>query len=112
MSEAVVKKLPDSVTLSPEVLTTPIGDSLMLLDLGSGVYYELEGVGSRIWQLLAEQTTPSEVAHQISVEYGISEASAADDLVDLLNELSASGLLSYEGGPPASQPRRGFADPE
>jgi hypothetical protein len=84
----------------------------MLLDLASGVYYELEAVGSRIWQLLAEQTTPAEVAHQISVEYGVSEASAAEDLIDLLDELSASGLLSYDGGPPPSQSPRGSADPE
>jgi len=112
VSDAVVKKLPDAVTLSPEVLTTPIGESLMLLDLASGVYFELEGVGSRIWQLLAEQTAPAEVAHQISVEYGVDEASAADDLLDLLNELSASGLLSYDGGPAPSQPPRGPADTE
>lgn len=103
MSEVVSKQLPDSVTLSAEVLTTPIGDSLMLLDLASGVYYELEGVGSRVWQLLAEETAPAEVAHRISVEYGVNEAAAANDLIDLLEELSASGLLSYAGGPEPSQ---------
>jgi hypothetical protein len=110
VSEVVLKKLPDSVTLSPEVLATPIGDSLMLLDVASGVYYELEGVGSRIWQLLAEQAAPADVARQIGVEYGVGEASAANDLVDLLEELSASGLLSYAGGPERSKAKGESAD--
>lgn len=66
----------------------------MILDLSSGVYYELEGVGSRIWQLLAEEKTPAQVAHQISAEYGVSESSASNDLAELIEELSASGLIS------------------
>jgi len=100
VTDPAPKKLPTTITLSPEVLSTPIGDSLMLLDLASGVYYELEGAGSRIWQMLVEETAPAEVARLISREYGISEANAADDLFDLLYELSASGLIFYDGGPP------------
>jgi hypothetical protein len=89
----VLKKLPDAVELSPDVLSTPIGDSLMLLDLVSGVYYELEGVGARIWQLFDEQMTPAQVANQVSVEYGVSTTEASNDLADLLEELSTSKLV-------------------
>jgi hypothetical protein len=102
VSEAILKKLPDSVTISETVLTTPIGESLMLLELTEGAYYELEEVGARMWQLLAEHKTPAEVAHQISVEYQISEPSVSADLSELLNELSASGLVSFAGEPAGS----------
>ena len=99
MSQEVSKKLPESVTISDKVLTTPIGESLMLLDLNEGVYFELEEVGARMWQLLSEHKTPAEVAHQVSIEYGVSEPGVCDDLGELLNELSTSGLVSISGMP-------------
>jgi hypothetical protein len=102
LNHTVSEKLPDSVTISGEVLTTPIGDSLMLLDLASGVYFELEGAGSRMWQLLAEQKSPAEVARLVSLEYQVSEASVSADLNDLLTELSTQGLLSIAGRPEPS----------
>jgi hypothetical protein len=94
VSAAGSRKLPDSVTISTEALATPIGESLMILDLRSGVYYELEGVGARIWQLIAEEKAPAQIALIISDEYHVDEATAADDLADLIGELSSSGLLS------------------
>jgi hypothetical protein len=94
VSAAGSTKLPGSVTISTEALATPIGESLMILDLRSGVYFELEGVGARIWQFIAEEKTPAQIAHLISDEYHIDEATAAADLADLIGELSASGLLS------------------
>ena len=52
----------------------------MLLDLNEGVYFELEEVGARMWQLLSEHKRPAEVAHLVSVEYGVSEPSVSADL--------------------------------
>jgi hypothetical protein len=104
LSELGLKKLPSMVTVSPQALATPIGESLMILDLTSGVYYELEGVGSRIWQLLAGEMTPAQVAHQISVEYRVSEASVVSDLADLIGELSASGLRAIPANPTEPEP--------
>jgi len=97
VSQTISKKLPESVTISDKVLSTPIGESVMLLDLTEGVYFELEEVGARMWQLLSEHKSPAEVAHQVSIEYGVSEPSVSADLNELLHELSTSGLLSIAG---------------
>jgi hypothetical protein len=97
VSQTISKKLPESVTISDKVLSTPIGESVMLLDLTEGVYFELEEVGARMWQLLSEHKSPAEVAHQVSIEYGVSEPSVSAALNELLHELSTSGLLSIAG---------------
>ena len=45
-------------------------------------------------------------------EFGVVLQGLATPTIDLLNELSASGLLSYESGPAPSQPPRGSTDQE
>ena len=72
---------------------SPQGEAV-LLDVTSGVYFGLDPIGARIWQLLGAHELLSEIARRVQEEYDVSEDQCASDLLTLLAELDAHGLVS------------------
>ena len=64
-----------------------------MLDLAKGAYFGLDPVGARIWQLLAEGKALAEVCDAIVDEYDVSREEAERDLLALVAELMAQGLV-------------------
>lgn len=82
--------------ISQEVVHEKIGDEAVLLHLGTGVYFGLDPVGSRIWDLLIETGDPEIVLQRIAEEYDVSGDVARRDLEQLLHELIEKKLISVE----------------
>ena len=66
----------------------------VLLNLKSGVYFGLDPVGTRIWQLFSEHELLSEVARKIVAEYEVAEERCAADLTTLVADLERHELVS------------------
>lgn len=85
---------------APHVLATAQGGELVLFDTRGERYYTLNEVGSRIWALLAEATSPDEIVDQLRAEYampaGVPGDSIAQDVARLLDELHSAHLVSAE----------------
>lgn len=81
------------VDIPETVVFQTVDDELVLLDLDSGVYYGLDRVGARIWRLLAEHGEPRRALEALIAEYEVAPERAAADLVDLVAELEARGLV-------------------
>jgi hypothetical protein len=88
--------LDDRVTIDSEVLFREIGDEGVLLDLTRGTYYGLNGVGTRIWTLLAETPRLADVHRRILAEYDVDASVLQRDLLRLADALCASGLGRLE----------------
>ena len=62
------------VEVSPSVIYRDVSGEVVLLNLQSGVYYGLDPVGSRMWQLLMEQRPLDDVnrfhAHLLAARSG------------------------------------------
>ena len=78
----------------PEAFTTEVDDQVVILEYESGTYFTLNEVGSRIWQLLAQGNTVQAIQDQLLQEYEVNEAQLHQDLLTILNELQAKGLIS------------------
>lgn len=72
------------------------GTESVLLDLRSERYFGLNAVGTRVWQLLAAD--PSlELAYQTLLkEYDVGDEQLAQDVLTLVAQLAAAGLLSLD----------------
>jgi hypothetical protein len=70
-----------------------VDDETVLLDLESGMYFGLDGVGQRIWQSVTEGKTLAEIAGVISAEYEVDEDQALADILDFTSNLVERGLL-------------------
>jgi hypothetical protein len=87
-------RLSDRVVISTGVMSRGVGDETVLLNLASGVYFGLNTVGARIWQLLSEGKTLVDVCSALSEEYDVRLAELQADVLRLAEELDARHLIS------------------
>lgn len=93
MNEAV--SLASRVRIPEGILARLLGDELVLLNLQTGVYFSLNQVGTRIWQLL--ETRPSRplrtVLETLTDEYEVDRDRCRQDLLNLVSSLREHRLL-------------------
>ena len=75
-------------------LSTRLGDEIVILGLRDSVYYGLDGVGGRIWDLLQTPRTLGEILDVLVTEYEVARDRAAADLTALVANLHARGLVA------------------
>ncbi len=74
----------------------PDGD-VVILNLNNGVYYGLNQVGARIWELIKEPISVRDICRSLLNEYDIDENQCTQDILQLLSELEANQLISLQG---------------
>jgi hypothetical protein len=89
--------LDDRVEFSEDVIAQQVGDEMVLLDLESEVYYGLDPVGRRIWELLTEHRRLRVVFETMVEEYDVTPEVLQQDLLQLVQELQARGLTLVVG---------------
>ena len=82
------------LNVPPHVLSRLVGDETVLLDLESGIYFGLDGVGNRIWEAVSEGKTLAETIDVIVAEYDVDNEQARTDVVDFAANLVERGLLA------------------
>lgn len=79
---------------NPDVICQHLETETVLLDVPSGLYYSLDAVGGRMWQLLVQhQGDLGLVLRDVVAEYEVDEGRARADLEALLARFRASGLV-------------------
>jgi len=72
-----------------------------ILNIKSGVYYGLDSVGARIWELVQQPRSVNEVREILLKEYDVEPQRCETDLLALLERLLAEGLIEVRDGPAA-----------
>lgn len=72
-----------------------------ILNLKNGVYYGLDAVGTRIWNLLQNPCRVQEIRDVLLEEYDVTPERCESDLLTLLEKLSAEGLIEISDEPSA-----------
>lgn len=80
-------RIPDSV------LFQELSGEMVLLNLERGTYFGLDPMGTRIWQLLRESGSLQRVLARLLEEFDVEEARCRDDVLQLVAELQAHGLV-------------------
>jgi hypothetical protein len=76
-----------------QVVTRQVGDETVILNLESGTYFGLDPVGSRFLELLVAEGAFAAVIDRMLEEFDVTEAQLEADLLQLADEMLASGLL-------------------
>ena len=82
------------LTVPPQVMSRLVGDETVLLDLASGIYFGLDGVGQKIWEAVTEGRSLGEAATAIVNDYEVDESQAQSDVIKVASELVTRGLLA------------------
>lgn len=81
------------VVVSRDAVSAELEGETVILGMHDGVYYGLDAVGTRIWQLAAAPTTLGAIADVLLAEYDVEAARAWEDLLAVAADLLAAGLL-------------------
>ena len=86
-------QLETKLSIPPQVMSRLVGEETVLLDLASGVYFGLDGVGKRIWESVAEGNNLGQAVAVIVAEYEVDEEQAQADVITFASDLVTRGLL-------------------
>ena len=102
MTDAPVEISPATVLVAArDQVSTEVEGEAVILSLSDGVYYGLDGVGAAVWERLREPTTVAALRDAVTAEFAVDRETAERDLLALLGELAARGLVEA-APPPAS----------
>ena len=83
-------KIPD------DVMFRILGDEAVILNVASGVYFGLDTIGTRMWQLMSEHGSTDKVVETLLEEYEVEETQLRRDLDKLIEQLSEKGLVKID----------------
>jgi hypothetical protein len=87
--------------VSPDQVSCDLGGEAAILHLKSAIYYGLDPVGARVWDLLRTPKTLAEIRDAIVAEYEVDSETCERDLRDLLEKLAAERLIEIRAEPSA-----------
>ena len=79
-----------------EKLSSQVGGDAVVLDMQSGKYFGLEGVGARIWELVQQPRKVSEIRDAVLSEYDADPAECERDLLAFLRQVQEAGLIEVK----------------
>jgi len=84
---------------APDIITTDLGDELILLDPRNGEMFSLNSCGRRVWFALPARSVV-QVANALCSEYEVTLERARSDAETLLDELTRAGLVIHDDKKP------------
>ena len=87
-----------NVRISTDVVCRILGGEAVMLNLATGVYFGLDDVGTRMWQLMNEHGSTERTAAALLAEYDVDEDELRRDLENLTRQLAENGILTMDAG--------------
>jgi hypothetical protein len=79
---------------APEAIFNKIDDEVVIMSLANDAYINLNEVGSRIWELLAESPrTIDDLVLTLIDEFEVTEEQCREDVTIFLKEMLSKGLV-------------------
>ena len=74
-------------------LARRLEDETVMFHPEHGKYYALDPIGSRVWALLVEPMTVTQLCEQLATEFDVDAATCTADVSALIEDLTASQLV-------------------
>ena len=91
--------LDSSIVVSQTAVFREMDGEAVILDLESGTYFGLNGVGTRMWQLIEEEGRLRVVFDRLADEFDVAGDRLEQDLIDLVSRLVDKGLVGSSDAP-------------
>ena len=82
-----------TLRIAEHVQVRILGGEAVMLNLSTGVYFGLDSVGTRMWQLLSKHRSTEKVIKSLLAEYEVDETQLRRDVENLIRELTDKGLV-------------------
>jgi hypothetical protein len=85
--------LNDQVMVNADILTTEIDSEIVMMDVESGNYYNLDEIGSEIWRRMATPLAVERLCRDLEALYDAPAAVIEQDVLTLLARLEEKRLI-------------------
>ena len=79
-------------------VSSDVGGEAVILNMQNGVYYGLDPVGAKIWNLVQQPKRISDLREAVVSEFDVEPARCEADLIELLQNLLTEGLIELQDG--------------
>lgn len=90
-----------TVVAARNQVSSDLGGEVAILNLQAGVYFGLDEVGSRVWELVQKPRRVDQIRAALSEEYDVDPARCERDVISLLEQLADEGLVEVGDETPA-----------
>ena len=84
------------VALSKDQVSCDLAGEAAILNIRAGMYYGLDEVGARMWNLIQKPRLAREIKETLLNEYDVEPQRCERDLLALLNDLAGKGLIEIK----------------
>ena len=86
------------VVATKDQVSSDLAGEAIVLSLRTAMYYGLDQVGARIWELVREPTRVADIRDAIACEYDVELERCERDVLGLLRQLATEGLIEVRDG--------------
>lgn len=83
-----------NVRIPDDIVFRVLGDEAVILNVSTGIYFGLDSIGTRMWQLISEHGSLEKVVETLLAEYEVEEGQLRHDLDLLIQRLKDKGLVT------------------
>lgn len=93
MSSSDTSSPPRQFVAAADQVSSDLDGEAVILNLNSGVYFGLNPVGARVWELLQQPRTINEICGAMHQEFGVDPDRCQRDMIELLEHMRTEGLV-------------------
>lgn len=86
-------EISSTVSASSDLLSTEIDGELVMMDMESGQYFNLDQIGTVIWRELAQPRTVADLCRFLVDRYDAPAGEIERDVLDLLRQMADKKLI-------------------
>jgi len=78
---------------SPDAIAAEVGGEIVLLNVATGYFHQLNAVGSYVWRQIADPQTLAELGARALRDFEADAATCRREIHDFVQDLQARGLV-------------------
>ena len=102
-SQASDLNLSSTVTRNDAIVYTDLDDTIVMMDVDEGQYYELDPIASRIWSIIENGQAVEEVCRALTEEFDVDPNTCQQDTLEFLHAASEQSIIRVQQGDGAAQ---------
>jgi len=88
--------IPLKLKIPDDIVFRILDDEAVILNVANGIYFGLDSVGTRMWQLMSEHRSTDPVVGTLLDEYEVGEDRLRYDLDQLIRQLVDKGIVQID----------------
>ena len=79
-----------------DIDTTDLNGEIVMMDLEKGRYFSLNGVGSRIWEIIESPIEINKIVDCLLEEYDVSRNECEENVLEFLGKLDDANIICVD----------------